>query len=222
MKERFIIGNWKSNKTVPETIAWLRFMKEHKAELEQLEQKDIIICASYTLLYTLHSFIKEYALPIKIGAQDISPFDAGAYTGEVHGAQIKEFADYVIIGHSERRKYFHEDDDLLAKKVTMAKKYELNTIYCVPDDKTSIPDGVPVVAYEPVFAIGSGTPDTPENAEAVITSIKRQHDLQNIIYGGSVTGENVASFTNQQSISGVLPGGASLDPQAFLSIIQHA
>src|SRR5258706_13951720 len=161
MKELFIIGNWKSNKTIPEAIEWLRFMKEHKSDLEQLENKNVIICASYTLLYTLHSFIKEYALPIKIGAQDISTFNAGAYTGEVNGAQIKEFAEYVIIGHSERRNYFHEDDEWLAKKVVMAKKCDLKIIYCVPDDKTVIPEDVSVVAYEPVFAIGSGTPDTP-------------------------------------------------------------
>lgn len=220
MKERLIIGNWKSHKTIPQAVEWLRQIKDHKDEIP--EDKTVIICPSFTLLYTVSSFVREYSLPFKIGAQDISPFPEGAFTGEVNGKQIKEFAEYVIIGHSERRRYFSESDETLAKKVSMAHGLGLTVIYCVPDAVSKVPDEVRYLAYEPVKSIGTGNPDTPEHAEAVAKTYCRKHPRLQIIYGGSVVAENVASFTNQPSISGVLPGGASLNPAEFLDIVHNA
>ncbi|MGH7203545.1 MAG: triose-phosphate isomerase family protein, partial [Candidatus Levyibacteriota bacterium] len=158
-----------------------------------------------------------------IGAQDISPFASGAYTGEVNANQIKEFAQYAIIGHSERRKYFREDDEMLIKKVRMALAEGIIPIFCVASADTFIPEGVELVAYEPLFAIGSGKADTPEDAEEIARAIKEKNaDVKTVIYGGSVNPENVHSFTSMPSVDGVLPGGASLDTQKFTQLITNA
>jgi triosephosphate isomerase len=135
---------------------------------------------------------------------------------------VKELADWVLIGHSERRKYFNESDADLATKVEKAHNVGLKVIFCVPDDKTPVPTGVEVVAYEPVWAIGTGKTDTPENANAVVASIKQKTGATTVLYGGSVTAENVATFVSQPSIDGVLPGGASLDPQKYSNLVHAA
>jgi triosephosphate isomerase len=135
---------------------------------------------------------------------------------------VRDLADWVIVGHSERRKNFGETDGVLAKKVQQAKSTGLKIVYCVPDDHTGIPYGVDVVAYEPVWAIGTGESDTPENANMVITRIKAKSQVSRVIYGGSVTAANVASFVGQASIDGVLPGGVSLDPEKFADLITNA
>ena len=210
MKPLVIAGNWKSNKTVAEANEWLRKY--------QVENKTIIVCVPFTLLPVLAS----KKPPFQLGAQDVSPFGEGAYTGEVNARQIKEFAEWVIIGHSERRKNFGETDGILAKKVEQAKSAGLKIIYCTPDDSTVIPKGVDVVAYEPVWAIGTGKSDTPKNANAVIANIKAKSQVTTVIYGGSVTADNVASFVTQPAIDGVLPGGASLDPEKFAALIANA
>lgn len=210
----YIVANWKSSKTTFEARQWLQ-------EFQMSTDKEIVVCPSFTLLPIMKKTIQELKLPIKLGAQDISPFGEGAYTGEINGKQIKEFADYVIIGHSERRSHFQEDDAILEKKVQMAKSYNLEPIFCVQDGKTIIPQGVAIAAYEPIFAIGSGNPDTPQNANDVAKKIKDQTNIT-VLYGGSVTSVNVHQFTNESSISGVLVGGTSLDVKEFSQIIHHA
>jgi triosephosphate isomerase len=134
---------------------------------------------------------------------------------------MKDLVDYTLIGHSERRKNFLETDEILFKKVEMAKSAGLKVIYCVPDAMTKIPENVEIVAYEPITAIGSGNPDTPENASTVARAIKNQGILA-VLYGGSVTSENVHHFTKEDAIDGVLVGGASLKPVEFSSIIASA
>lgn len=213
MKKPFIVGNWKSYKTQLEATKWLQ---------EFSISKEIIVCPPFTLLPLMSEFIKEHTLPIKLGAQDISPFDEGKYTGAINGRQIKEFAEYVIIGHSERREHFLENDAMLEKKVAMAKKYELIPIFCVQGTETPLPEGVALVAYEPVSAIGTGNPDTPENAEYVASFFREKHAIQSVLYGGSVTAKNVNAFTRFPSINGVLVGGASLDSTEFLQIVKNA
>lgn len=216
MKNLFIVANWKSNKTVSQAKEWLEKVESSKLKVQSNTYKEIILCASYTLLPDLKS-------SIKLGAQDISPFGPGAYTGEVNGEQIKEFADYVLIGHSEQRKYFHEDENSIFKKVKMALKYNLSPIVCVQNDKENINPKVSFVAYDPAFAIGTGNPDTPENANMIAEEIKRKNkDVQYVLYGGSVNAENVHNFTSCLVIDGVLVGGASLDAKEFLEIIKNA
>jgi triosephosphate isomerase (TIM) len=223
MKKLFIVANWKSYKTTAEANEWLLQVESNiKNQESSLKNKKVIVCPPYTLLPGLKNFLAEHVVSIQLGAQDISPFEEGSYTGEVNAKQLKEFAAYTIIGHSERRDNFKEDDALLAKKVSMATKYNLEPIYCVQGIETTIPDGVKIVAYEPVFAIGTGTPDTPENAEQVIKAIKAKHHVPFVLYGGSVNDKNVHTFTSMPSIDGVLVGGASLDAEKFVGIIKNS
>lgn len=213
MKKLLIAGNWKSNKTAREAQEWL-----HNFKLQTVNVK-LILCVPFTLLYPLRQEIDRLHLSIQLGAQDVSPFPDGAYTGEVSARQVKELADWVIIGHSERRKYFGESDEVLSQKVKQAQSTGLKILYCVPDENTLIPSGVTCVAYEPIWAIGTGKTDSPQNANLVIASIKSITHAHTVIYGGSVTAENVVSFVSQEAIDGVLPGGASLDPVKFTQLI---
>ena len=217
MKNIFIAGNWKSNKTTTESKAWLG-----KFVMEPFPNLTVVVLAPYVSLFPLYEEIKNKNMPLLLGAQNISKFDEGAYTGEVTGKMVKEVADWVIIGHSERRKYLGETDADLATKVEKAHAAGLKVIFCVPDDKTPVPASSDVVAYEPVWAIGTGKTDSPDNANSVVSSIKQKTGATTVIYGGSVTADNVASFVTTPSIDGVLPGGASLDPEKFIHLIRAA
>ncbi|MBI3955839.1 triosephosphate isomerase [Candidatus Gottesmanbacteria bacterium] len=212
MSKPLIAGNWKSNKTVGEAMEWLQNFKV-------VTTAQVMLFVPFTLLHPLKKKIEGLHLSIELGAQDVSPFDDGAYTGAVNARQIKELADWVIIGHSERRQHFGETDAMLAQKVDQAKKEGLQIIYCVQDENIPVPLGVDVIAYEPVWAIGTGKSDSPENASEVISAIKAKTHVSSVIYGGSVTPENVASFVSREAIDGVLPGGASLDPEKFANLI---
>ncbi len=221
MKKIFIVANWKSNKTQTEAAEWLEKSVKIKEILTSLKHKQIIICPPFTLLPFCKAVIEKDLLPFTLGAQDISPYLEGAYTGEVNGKQIKEFGDFVIIGHSERRVCFSESDELLAQKVVMSQKFNLVPIFCVQDQDTLFPKGSQVIAYEPPSAIGTGNPDNPEKANDIAKVLKEQ-SVPYVLYGGSVTAENVSHFTSLPNIDGVLVGGASLDAQEFFKIIQNA
>ncbi len=222
MKNLFIVANLKSYKTKNEAKDWLEAFIKIKESEQNLDGKEVIVCPSFTLLSLFHSYILDNNLPVKVGAQNVSPFDEGAYTGEVNARQIKDFAEFVLVGHSERRNNFGEMEDMLSKKTELSLKYGLKSIFLVQSDANVIPKGVEMVAYEPIFAIGSGMPDTPENADQIASSIKSKNNAYQILYGGSVTPENVKSFTSMPNISGVLVGGASLDAEEFIKIIQNA
>lgn len=195
-------------------------IENYKSQITSSDKK-IIVCPPFTLLSMFKEFVDENALSIELGAQNISQFDEGAYTGEVNGRQIKEFADYVIIGHSERRSNLNETDEILSKKVLMAKKYGLVSVFCVQNGIEKISDGIEIVAYEPVFAIGTGNPDTPENAQNIAQALKKK-GVEKVLYGGSVDPSNIRNFTSQNDIDGVLVGAGSLDPKEFAKIIQNA
>jgi triosephosphate isomerase (TIM) len=220
MKRLFIVANWKSNVTIQEVNSWLLQLKNSKWNIEN---KTIIVCPPFTLLSLLKQRLNEHKLPIEVGAQDISPFPKGAYTGEIAADQLAEYVSYVIIGHSERRKYFREADQMLSNKVDMALQGKITPIFCVQDATTVVPRDVSIVAYEPVFAIGTGNPDTPESAEKVSMRIREENkNVRKVLYGGSVTDKNVNSFISRSSIDGVLVGSASLDPVTFSHIITNA
>ncbi|HUD44169.1 MAG TPA: triose-phosphate isomerase family protein [Patescibacteria group bacterium] len=219
MKPLFIVANWKERMDSAQAGKWLTQFSIFNF---QFPNKEVIICPPFTLLSQVKQFIQDHQLPLKLGAQTISQFAEGAHTGEESGEMLKEFVEYVIIGHSERRA-LGETDEILQVKVNQALQFGLTPIYCVSSPTMSVPKDVTIVAYEPVSAIGSGQPDTPENANEVATSIKQKFSfVQTVLYGGSVTAENVAVFTNQEQINGVLVGGASLDANSFSSIIRNA
>lgn len=222
MKKLYLVANWKSNKTKAETISWFTSFAQKKEMFLQHPEKVIVVCPPHLYLDCAQESVKEFQLPVFIGAQDLSPFGQGAYTGEVYAKEIKEYGDYVIVGHSERRQYFGESDELLTKKVAMALQEGLTPVFCVQGKETVVPEGVTIVAYEPVTAIGTGHPDTPEDAEEVAKTIKDTHStVQVVLYGGSVKPDNVASFTVMEHIDGVLVGGASLDPEIFSQLIYN-
>jgi len=220
MKKTFIVANWKSNKTEVEVKDWLFKISDLKNQ--NLSNKEIIVCPSFVYLPIMKAFIEEQMLPIKLGAQNISSFDEGAYTGEVNGRQIKDLAEYVLIGHSERRRYFTETDQILKEKVKMANKWNLKIIFCADSEESFISEGASIVVYEPPTSISPAPADTPENAEKVAKVLKVKTSKELILYGGNVTSENVSSFTKMDSISGVLVGRASLDAKEFYAIIQNA
>ncbi len=220
MKNLIIVANWKANKTKDEAWDWF---ENFSKDSHDFSDKEIIICPPYTLLGKADYFISESNLKVKIGAQDVSAFEEGAYTGEISATQIKEFADFVIIGHSERREYLKEDEDIISKKVEMALKAGLTPIFCVSDGNSKIPKNVKIVAYEPVSAIGTGNSDTPQDAQSVARKIKSENiQVEKMLYGGSVTSQNVHEFVEMEDIDGVLVGGASLSPHEFLEIVKNA
>ena len=219
MKDLLIVANWKANKNKNQTIEYF----ERLEQLENVEGKEVAICPPYTLLDVASSWVYDKNISVKIGAQDVSQFSQGAYTGEVTAEQVKEFATYVLIGHSERRSNFSEDFLILSKKVEEVLKNNLTPIYCVSNPTMEIPKGVKIVAYEPLDAIGTGRPETVENASAIALEIKgKNREVEKVLYGGSITAENVNSFTSSPNIDGVLVGGASLDPSELLTVIENA
>jgi triosephosphate isomerase len=222
MHKLLIVANLKSYKNENEAKNWLEGLNKIKELSLDLTQKEVIVCPSFTQLFSFSSYFSSNNINVALGAQNVSSFDEGAYTGEVNAKQIKDFATYVLIGHSERRKNFGETEDLLAKKVDMAFKYGLMPIFLVQGKDNVIPQGVKIVAYEPVFAIGTGNPDTPESADTVAGAIKTGRPDLSVLYGGSVKSVNVRSFTEKSNIDGVLVGGASLEAEELLKIIQNA
>lgn len=220
MSSVLIVANLKSYKNESEAKTWIDEFNKQWQTLGNLDQKEVVICPSFTLLSLFASSFN--GTEIKVGAQNLSPFDEGAYTGEVNAKQIKDFASFVIIGHSERRNSFAETEEQVEQKAKLAEKYGLISILCVQSKDTRVPEGINIIAYEPTFAIGSGNPDSPENAEGVAKDFLSKNPNYQVLYGGSVTSENVASFTKTESIKGILVGGASLDPLEFIKIIENA
>lgn len=221
---KYIIGNWKTNKNIIEVETWFQttaslYSRNQSLNLQSIEA---VVCVPYVYLPLAKKLRDEFDLPLKLGAQDVSAYGNGAYTGEISAIQLKEWVEYVIIGHSERRNYFKEEDTLLTEKAKRAQEALLKSIYCVQDENTNIAEGVDIVAYEPVWAIGTGKTDTPENAESVAQKVKEKRHGNILIYGGSVTPDNIKSFITTKNIDGVLPGGASLDPNKFWQMILNA
>ncbi|NBI27702.1 triose-phosphate isomerase [Chengkuizengella marina] len=249
MREPIIAGNWKMFKTVSEAQAFINEVKG-RAEIDGVES---VICAPFTNLPALVEAVK--GTKIKVGAQNLHWEESGAFTGEISGAMLEDLGvNYVIIGHSERRAYFAETDETVNKKVHASFKYNLTPIVCVGEKLEEREAGQTkevcklqvneafrglskeqaaqvVVAYEPIWAIGTGKSSTAEDANEVITYIREQlialFDVETanhvrIQYGGSVKPNNVREYMNQLSIDGALVGGASLDPNSFTQLVEGA
>lgn len=219
-KQLYLVANWKSYKTLAEARA---FVEAYRA----VDGPTVILCPPFPYLWPLSE--KVVAHGMHLGAQDISQYPFGAYTGAVAAAMLTGAVEYVIVGHSERRTYFRETHEMVAQKVREALQAKITPIVCVDepymatqlaffsdDELARI-----IVAYEPLAAIGSGTPDTPERANMMAENIIQvvQSPIP-VLYGGSVTAENVRSFVTQPSIAGVLVGGASLNVDHWQQLVE--
>lgn len=216
----WIIANWKSNKNIKEALDWVASVGP---ELPKDERLKVVVCPPFIDVEEVKKEIRVGNFPMMVGVQDLSPFEEGPYTGEETAAILKDLVELAIIGHSERRENFNETDEMVAQKSSEARKYNIIPLVCVQNAETIIPEGVKLVAFEPVEAIGSGQPDTPEDAAAVASQIKaKQGQNIEVLYGGSVTSENCVSFLKQTSLSGLLIGKASLEPTEFVKIVKLA
>ncbi|MDQ1542428.1 MAG: triosephosphate isomerase [Actinomycetota bacterium] len=248
----FIAGNWKMNLDHLQSIAFVQKLAwSLKDANHDFAKTEVAVFPPFTDLRSVQTLISADKLELGFGAQDVSAHASGAYTGEI-AAQFLKALDvrYVIIGHSERRQYHNETDELLAQKIAIAIENGIVPVVCVGESAEDLevhgPSAVPVaqlraalalaggatnivVAYEPVWAIGSGQAATPEQAEQVAEQLRlvvaeilgdEVADATRILYGGSVKSTNIAGFLRKPNVDGALVGGASLDIAEFASIAQ--
>src|SRR3989338_55639 len=217
-KNIWIIANWKSNKTIKEALEWIELVGPRLPKNNNLK---VVVCPPFTDVEEVKKAVIVGNYPLIVGVQDLSPFEVGPYTGEESAAILKDFVDFAIIGHSERRHNFFETDEMVKEKVEMARKNSITPLVCIEGVDVPIPEGVDLVAYEPIFAIGTGEADTPQSAGKIATLIKQKtgQDTQ-ALYGGSVTAENASSFLESKILDGLLVGKASLDPGEFVQIVE--
>ncbi|GMA27544.1 triose-phosphate isomerase [Arenivirga flava] len=248
-----IAGNWKLNLDHLQSIAFLQ--KLHwslKDASHDFDAVEVAVFPPFTDLRSLQTLVTADKYEIAYGAQDLSQHDSGAYTGEISGAFIAKLdASYVLIGHSERRTLHAETDEVVAGKVAAALRHGLVPVLCVGETAADLeehgPSAVPVaqlraalegvaegaeivVAYEPVWAIGSGQAATPEQAQQVAAALRAElaqllgEDAAastRVLYGGSVKSGNIAGFMREPDVDGALVGGASLDLDEFASIVRY-
>lgn len=216
MRKPLIVANWKMNHGITQTADFIRSTQATQLPTE----REVVICPPFTSLFVFKNGGLNY------GAQDMHWEEKGAFTGEVSPAMLKELGcSYVIIGHSERRQYFAETTETVQKKVAAALAHQLTPIICVSElDQVQGLEITPtmVVAYEPLWAIGTGKTATPEQAQAMHADIRKLvgEDVR-IIYGGSVNDQTATALMAQPDVDGLLVGGASLDIKTFLGIINY-
>ena len=247
MRKPFIAGNWKMNKNAKEAVS---LAKKLKNNLKNIKDRDVLICPGFAALCCVYEEIK--GSNIRLGAQDMHSEDDGAFTGEVSPLMLKDFCEYVILGHSERRQLFNETDESVNKKIKKALEHGLKPILCIGEsleerenDKTfdiiknQLKKSLKninkkeikeiIIAYEPVWAIGTGKTATPGQAEEVHAFIREwvgknygseAADKLRILYGGSVKPENAKELMEKEDIDGALVGGASLDAESFSKIVE--
>ena len=241
-----IIANWKMNKSVSESLS---FVNQIIDPLSKINSVKPVICPPFTSLSELSKVIS--GTNIELGAQNIYFEVDGAYTGEISISMIKELCSYVIVGHSERRTYFKENDLAINMKLQSVINNGLNPILCVGESIESRTKGTAdqvigqqltkglenitsldrlIIAYEPIWAIGTGQSASSEIAQEMSLTIRNKiNDLHGIIskkipilYGGSVKSENIKDFVAQNDINGALVGSASLDPKSFVSLVSES
>jgi triosephosphate isomerase len=248
VRKPIIAGNWKMHKTIDEAKS---FVMAVDGLVPHQEEMDTVICAPFTHLQTLVELVKEK--PLAIGAQNMHFEEQGAFTGEVSPTMLRSLGvKYVVIGHSERRQFFNETDEMVNQKAQAAHQHDLIPIICVGENleereaqetKRVVKEQVvkalfnlsaeqasrSVIAYEPIWAIGTGKSSSAEEANDVISYIRTVvEDLYQgqvaqairIQYGGSVKPENIKEYMNQTDIDGALVGGASLKPESFLQLLE--
>jgi len=247
-RKPLIAANWKMNKGIGESLDYFLKFKDKNIDYSQV---DVLIAPPYISLYPMYKEIKANKSPIFLSSQNIYMKDEGAYTGEISAAMVKSCgATYTILGHSERREYFNETDEIVNMKLKKAISAELNIILCVGERDIEREAGVAyevvlsqlgkslmgvteeeieriAIAYEPVWAIGTGKTASSEDAEAMHNEIRKKIEILynktigesiRILYGGSVKPENIRELMQKENIDGALVGGASLDVEKFCKI----
>ena len=246
MRVPMIAGNWKMNTTLDEAV---ELVNEIGPGLEEIDNVDKVICPPFISLAAVGELIRGSS--IKLGAQNLYFAEKGAYTGEISPLMLTDLCEFVIVGHSERRQHFNETGEIVNKKILAASRVGLKPILCIGEKlkeneagrtkeivtaqlrsslaNVAYPDGL-IIAYEPVWAIGTGKAASGEQANETIGLIRRnlselydEEIAQNtlILYGGSVTADNTVEFMQQSEIDGALVGGASLDAAQFVSIVKQ-
>lgn len=246
MRKPLISGNWKMNTKLEEAEDLVRAML---TQLDGIDNVEKVLCPPFISLAAIRELIK--GTSVKLGAQNMHFEDKGAYTGEISPLMLVGLCDFVILGHSERRQYFAETDEQVNKKVKKALESGLKPILCVGESledneagrteqkiTTQVNAGLAginptsqlVIAYEPIWAIGTGKAATGKQANATISLIRNMlanmwnletSKAVRILYGGSVTGSNIAEFVAEPDIDGALVGGASLKADDFISIVRQ-
>ena len=246
MRVPMIAGNWKMNTTVSEVI---ELVNEMRQGFDEIDNVDRVICPPFISLAPVKELLRGSS--IKLGAQNIYFEEKGAYTGEISPLMLANLCEFVIIGHSERRQHFNETGEIVDKKVKAALKVGLKPILCIGERLEENEAGRTeevlteqlssssariyyfsglILAYEPIWAIGTGKAATGKQANETIGFIRQHISKQyskgiaqdvRILYGGSVTAENIAEFINQPEVDGALVGGASLKAAQFLSIVKQ-
>ncbi len=255
MSERkpIIAGNWKMHYTHLEAIQVVQKASYRLREADY-DACEVVVCPTFTALRSVQTVLASDEIPMELGAQDVYWETKGAYTGEISAEMLQKLdVRYVIVGHSERRQHFGETDEAVNKKARTVLRHEMSPIVCVGESLEQHEagethafvagqvraafDGVPktqsdrcVVAYEPIWAIGTGRNATPDDANSVIGMIRQElagvfdsstADRMRIQYGGSVKPGNIADLMAMPEIDGALVGGASLDPDDFARIVQY-
>ncbi len=246
MRVPMIAGNWKMNTTVSEAI---ELVNEMRQGLDEIDGVDKVICPPFISLAAVYGAIKGSS--VRLGAQNLYFEEKGAYTGEISPLMLADLCEFVIIGHSERRQYFNETGEMVNKKILAALRIGLKPILCIGERleeneagrteeiiteqlRSSLAGvdypGSLTIAYEPVWAIGTGKAATGEQANKTIGFIRGKiaklysdgiaQDMR-ILYGGSVNADNIAKFVQQPEIDGALVGGASLKATDFVSIVKQ-
>ena len=249
MRKPLIAGNWKMNKMVSEAVD---FVNNLKLALRDVQDVEVVVCPTFVALSEVSKMLEGSS--IRLGAQNMYMQENGAYTGEISPLMLKEIGcRYVIIGHSERRVYFKEGNKLINAKIKLALKYQLRPILCVGETllehqnnqtidvvKTEIREGLAcinkeqmsqvVIAYEPIWAIGTGETATPSDANKVHRVIRniisdmfdaKTGEKTRIQYGGSVKPDNIGALMEKSDIDGALVGGASLSVESFIRIANY-
>ena len=252
-RKPLVLGNWKMNNNHLEALA-LTQQLAFRLNDKDFAATDIAVLPPFTALRSVQTLVQGDKLKLQYGAQDVSPHDDGAYTGDISGRMLDKLGcRYVLAGHSERRQYHHEDDALVNAKVQAIIRYEMTPVLCVGEPLpvreagdhvqhcivqvdsglaglTGEQVGGIVIAYEPVWAIGTGKVATPEDAQEVCAAIRERvsawhgNDVAagvRILYGGSVNPDNMPGIMAQSDIDGVLVGGASLDYEGFVRICRY-
>ncbi len=246
-------GNWKMNLNHYEANKLVQQLA-HSLTEKELNQVEVAVLPSFTNIRSVQTAVDGDKWNIKYGAQDISAHASGAYTGEVSGAMLAKLGcSYAVVGHSERRQYHHETDALVNAKAKMAMANDISPILCIGEglDIREAGEHVPhtlaqldaglagltseqvsnvVIAYEPVWAIGTGKTATPDDAQEVIGAIRERLTQTHsgvaaavrILYGGSVKANNISGIMEQPDIDGALVGGASIDADEFVKIVRYS